>query len=109
MKTLILNPLPIGIEGITMKDAFIRIGGDSGNMLFLESMKDELEYSDIISLNTTTEKIPKVASIGVRGEFTAECLSLLGVHNIRIIGCPSFYKYLDGKYPTIIQPSLRGV
>lgn len=180
MKTLILNPLPIGIEGTTMKDAFIRVGGNPGNMLFLESMKDELEYSDIITLNTPTEKIPKDASIvvpssnflcsggnlsfyekyidffnkidneitfcglgaqstktlntpqklvdslnpiqkkffnkmsekatsiGVRGEFTAECLSLLGVHNIRIIGCPSFYKYLDGKYPTISQPSLGG-
>ena len=41
-----------------MKDAFIRVGGNPGNMLFLESMKDELEYSDIITLNTPTEKIP---------------------------------------------------
>lgn len=60
MKTLILNPLPIGIEGTTMKDAFIRVGGNPGNMLFLESMKDELEYSDIITLNTPTEKIPRM-------------------------------------------------
>mgnify|MGYP002249907294 CR=1 FL=1 len=50
----------------------------------------------------------KATSIGVRGEFTAECLSLLGVHNIRIIGCPSFYKYLDGNIPTISQPSVSG-
>ena len=30
-------------------------------------------------------------TIGVRGEFTAECLELLGIKNIRVIGCPSFY------------------
>ena len=180
MKTIILNPLPIGIEGTTIKDAFIKVGGNPGNMLFLESMKEELDYSDIITLNTPVDNIPKDASIvvpssnfickggnssfyekyidffnkidnqitfcglgaqspktlntpqklvnalhpiqkkffkrmsekatsiGVRGEFTAECLSLLGIHNVRVIGCPSFYKYLDGKYPIIDQPSLRG-
>lgn len=50
-------------------------------------------------------------SIGVRGEFTAECLELIGVNNYRIIGCPSFYSdpeaiysvcdgknYVDGKW-----------
>ena len=177
---IILNPLPIGIEGTTIKDAFIKVGGNPGNMLFLESMKEELDYSDIITLNTPVDNIPKDASIvvpssnfickggnssfyekyidffnkidnqitfcglgaqstktlntpqklvnalhpiqkkffkrmsekatsiGVRGEFTAECLSLLGIHNVRVIGCPSFYKYLDGKYPIIDQPSLRG-
>lgn len=30
-------------------------------------------------------------SIGVRGAVTAECLDCIGVHNYRIIGCPSFY------------------
>ena len=65
MKTIILNPLPIGIEGTTIKDAFIKVGGNPGNMLFLESMKEELDYSDIITLNTPVDNIPKDASIVV--------------------------------------------
>lgn len=34
-------------------------------------------------------------SIGVRGAITAECLDCIGVHNYRIIGCPSFYSNKD--------------
>ena len=30
-------------------------------------------------------------SIGVRGSMTAECLEKLGIHNVDVIGCPSFY------------------
>lgn len=33
----------------------------------------------------------KSVSIGVRGEYTAECLERMGIYNIRVIGCPSFY------------------
>lgn len=50
----------------------------------------------------------RAMSIGVRGDFTAECLSLMGVLNVRVIGCPSFYKYFDGSYPEISAPSIRG-
>lgn len=34
-------------------------------------------------------------SLGIRGWITAECLDLLGIHNYRVIGCPSFYIYGD--------------
>ncbi|MBB3899480.1 polysaccharide pyruvyl transferase family protein [Roseococcus suduntuyensis] len=34
----------------------------------------------------------KSASLGVRGEYSAEVLAALGIHNTRIIGCPSFYR-----------------
>ena len=34
-------------------------------------------------------------SIGVRGEFTAECLNKLGIKNAEVIGCPSFYFKID--------------
>lgn len=49
----------------------------------------------------------RAVTIGIRGEFTAECLELLGVHNYRIIGCPSFYKYLDGNFPELPKPDLE--
>lgn len=47
----------------------------------------------------------RTVSIGIRGEFTAECLDLLGIHNYRIIGCPTLYQYLDGNYPILRKPS----
>ncbi|MBK8536751.1 MAG: polysaccharide pyruvyl transferase family protein, partial [Candidatus Competibacteraceae bacterium] len=31
------------------------------------------------------------ASIGVRGYYTAEVLAANGIHNVRVIGCPSIY------------------
>lgn len=40
----------------------------------------------------------QACSLGIRGEATAECLELMGIHNYRIIGCPSFYQYLDGNF-----------
>ncbi|MBX9749405.1 MAG: polysaccharide pyruvyl transferase family protein [Roseococcus sp.] len=36
----------------------------------------------------------KCVSIGVRGAYTAEVLADIGIHNVRIIGCPSFYRSL---------------
>ena len=37
------------------------------------------------------------STIGVRGGYTAECLQLMGIHNVRVIGCPSFYSNLIEK------------
>lgn len=42
-----------------------------------------------MAANTTT--------LGVRGSFTAECLRYIGIHNVRVIGCPSFYGNLISK------------
>lgn len=44
-------------------------------------------------------------SFGIRGEQTAECLDLMGIHNYRIIGCPSFYQYQDGSFRKRKKPS----
>lgn len=49
----------------------------------------------------------RAGSIGVRGEFTAECLSLMGVHNLQIVRCTSFYKYFDGFYPEVAASRIR--
>lgn len=51
----------------------------------------------------------QTVSLGIRGGFTAECLELLGIHNYRIIGCPSFYKFWDGKCQEWPKPSLDKV
>ena len=51
----------------------------------------------------------RAVSLGIRGEFTGECLDLMGIHNYRIIGCPSAYKYLNEDYPEIALPTLDAV
>jgi polysaccharide pyruvyl transferase WcaK-like protein len=37
------------------------------------------------------------SEIGVRGSFSAECLSELGIKNVTVIGCPSMYRKLEPK------------
>lgn len=62
--------------------------------------KRQIEFFNLVS--------EKAVSIGVRGEFTAECFEKMGIHNIRIIGCPSFYQY-DFDYKKLPEPSLDKV
>jgi len=64
----------------------------------------------VASLNPEKIKFLKMASqravsIGIRGQFTAECLEIMGIKNYRIIGCPSFYKHMDGVLPEFKVPS----
>lgn len=51
----------------------------------------------------------RAVSLGIRGEFTAQCLEEMGIHNYRIIGCPSAYKYLDGEYKILKAPTSERV
>ncbi len=51
----------------------------------------------------------QTCSLGIRGEFTADCLERIGIKNYRIIGCPSFYQNLDGTIEKIPSPSLDKV
>jgi len=41
----------------------------------------------------------KSTSLGVRGAYSAEVLEGLGIRNLRIIGCPSFYRSRRGRRP----------
>lgn len=47
----------------------------------------------------------RAVTLGIRGEFTAECLEIMGIKNYRIIGCPSFYSHMDGVLPEIKNPT----
>jgi hypothetical protein len=51
----------------------------------------------------------RAASLGVRGEFTAQCLEEMGIHNYRIIGCPSAFKYMDGIYKKVKKANTENV
>lgn len=49
----------------------------------------------------------RATSIGVRGEFSAACLNVLGIKNVKIIGCPSFYFRPRMKSHKLKIPSLK--
>lgn len=68
-----------------------------------KKLMDLLSPAKIYFLKNLSERC---TSIGIRGGITAECLELIGIKNYRIIGCPSFYKYLDGVYRKVKTPSL---
>lgn len=63
--------------------------------------KTKINYFKSIAERATT--------LGVRGEFTAQCLEEMGIHNYRIIGCPSAFKYLDGIYKTLDKANSKKV
>ena len=53
-------------------------------------------YEDDIAIPEGSVRFLQLAaersvSIGVRGEYTASYLEKMGIHNVEIIGCPSFY------------------
>lgn len=72
---------------------------------------DETPEELVRKLSPTQTKALKMLSeravtIGVRGGYTAECLSILGIKNVRIIGCPSFYYDFHKRPPKHKKPSL---
>lgn len=56
----------------------------------------DIDYSTNIKLKDGTFRFLKILSershsIGVRGQFTAEYLQKIGIRNVEVIGCPSFF------------------
>lgn len=73
----------------------------SGELNTPQKVVDALPKSKIYAFKSMAER---VKSMGVRGDFTAQCLEYMGIKNYKIIGCPSAYKYLNGKYDEVKAP-----
>jgi len=65
---------------------------------------------DVSSISDGTKRLLNVLShqsnkIGVRGDFTAEVLSKLGINNVEVLGCPSIY--MSGGAPSLRKINLE--
>ena len=107
-----INPGATWIEGLIpilektkMNMTFAGLGAQ-GNLDDLPSdIVDSLSEKQIYFFKMVSER---ANSIGVRGEFTAACLEKMGIRNIDIIGCPSFFQYKT-TYPIIQSASTQKI
>jgi hypothetical protein len=127
-----LKGLDCNVSMIMPSSNFIDIGGDDFINLCIDFLEKTtfpftmagLGAQSTKELNTPRKLVGKLSpnrkkffkmaaeravSLGIRGEFTAQCLEELGIHNYRIVGCPSMYKYLDGQFPKLKQPTIEKV
>lgn len=82
------------------------LGAQAGMDQMPDDLVSRLSPVQIRALKMISER---AVSIGVRGEYTASCLNLLGIKNIRIIGCPSFYFNFGRKKIKINKPNFKRV
>lgn len=73
---------------------------------YLNTPKKILEAIPKSKIRLLRQIADKSISIGVRGGIAADCLEKMGIHNYKIIGCPSFYSsMLQSK--KIVMPSAK--
>ena len=99
-----IEPLTDVIEKHPIKIVLVGLGAqadlnENNDSVLRKLSKKQKRFFQIIAERST--------SIGVRGEFTAECLGKLGIKNCKIIGCPSAYKFLKGEFPYMKSPSFK--
>lgn len=82
----------------------IGLGAQAESGVTPEELVNTLTETQIKAFKMLAER---AVSIGVRGEFSAQCLNLLGIKNIRVIGCPSFYFRAPKKSYKLKIPSLK--
>jgi hypothetical protein len=111
----------INLDGHVLRDIFLPLEGKDvklavlGIGVQLEIVSSLKEFVKELNKNKDTIKALKIIGehssyIGVRGAVTAECLDKIGIHNWKIIGCPSFYEpYRKMGTINISTPSLEHV
>ncbi|MGN1173956.1 MAG: polysaccharide pyruvyl transferase family protein [Roseburia sp.] len=93
----------INIDGHVLRDIFLPLENKDvqlsvlglGVQIDLNNSIDDFIIE--LSKNRDTIRALKIISehskyIGIRGNVTGECLDKLGIHNWKVIGCPSFYE-----------------
>lgn len=79
------------------------LGAQAGENEKPKELVKKLSETQVRAFKMISER---AVTVGVRGEFSAECLNLLGIRNVRIIGCPSFYFRKDKRSHKLKIPSL---
>lgn len=93
----------INLDGHVLRDIFLPLESKDVQLAVLglgvqlrldEKMSD---FINALSKDKGTIRALKILSehskyIGVRGSITGECLDKIGIHNWKVIGCPSFYE-----------------
>ncbi|MCD8215151.1 MAG: glycosyltransferase [Clostridiales bacterium] len=180
-KTVLINPI-IAVSSDkdkSLDEKMLLVGGNTGNMVFVDAMRKQLVYKDelwfnSVKINIAARELPvsgaiassnfiianddsfirdmagtyegtdcpitmvglgsqayypnntprklvsalseekinffrmaadRCVSLGVRGEFTADCLEIMGIKNYRIIGCPTIYNYFGTEYKKLPKPT----
>lgn len=85
LKKLKLPTIVLGIGAQAPNDTVKKIPLTKGTKEFLHQISEQS------------------VSIGVRGEYTAELLNNMGIKNITIIGCPTYYLNLDINFKVNMQ------
>ena len=99
-----IEPLTDIIEKHPIKIVLVGLGAQADLNENMDSVLRKLSEKQKRFFQITAERS---TSIGVRGEFTAECLGKLGIKNCKIIGCPSAYKFMKGEFPYMKSPSFK--
>lgn len=84
-----LHKVFLPLQGKNVKLAAAGIGIQGADTETPSDIVAKLSQDTISALKILSEHS---VSIGVRGETTADVLAKLGIHNCRVIGCPSFYE-----------------
>lgn len=103
-ENVILNNLLGCINNIGGQITIFGLGSQSA---FPDQSPGELvETLDFKKISVLKKLAAKSHTLGIRGQYTADCLEVMGIHNYQVIGCPSIYlqesyEHMRGKKPSL--------